>query len=55
MASITSDLGALARSTEGPTAQQWNNLRDEISALYAMRPLKEVRAIMERRHGFRAT
>ena len=43
------------RSTEGPTAQQWQEVKDEIRELYTHKPLKEVRAILEQRHGFRAT
>lgn len=47
--------GETSRSTEGPTPQQWQHVKEEIKELYRDKPLKEVRAILEHRHGFRAT
>jgi hypothetical protein len=47
--------GELSRSTEGPTAQQWAEHKEIIRELYSRRPLKEVRAILEQRFGFKAT
>ena len=44
-----------SRSTEGPSAQQWQELKEEIKDLYSRKPLKDVRAILEQRYGFRAT
>ena len=46
-----------SRSTEGPTAQQWHHVKEEIRDLYLdkKKPLKEVRAILEQHYGFRAT
>ena len=47
--------GETSRSTEGPTAQQWQYVKEEIRDLYTHKPLKDVRAILEQKHGFRAT
>ena len=44
-----------SRSTEGPTQYQWQHLKEEIRELYRDKPLKDVRIILEQRHGFRAT
>lgn len=44
-----------SRSTEGPTAQQWQGVKEEIKELYTHKPLKDVRAILDQRYGFRAT
>lgn len=42
---------------EGPTPEQWEAVREEIRVLYLDEGkwLKDVRKILERRHGFRAT
>lgn len=40
---------------EGPAPAQWQAVKEEIRVLYEKRPLKDVRKIMEQRHGFRAT
>jgi hypothetical protein len=45
----------ISRSTEGPSAQRWNEHKDEIRELYERMPLKDVRRVMLERHGFRAT
>ena len=44
-----------SRSTAYPVAAQWEAVKDEIRVLYEKHPLREVRTIMEKRHGFRAT
>ena len=48
-------IGEASRSTEGPTAQQWQEVKEEIRDLYMRKPLKEVRLILDQRYGFRAT
>ncbi|KAK4949756.1 hypothetical protein LTR10_011598 [Elasticomyces elasticus] len=40
---------------EGPTPAQWQAVKDEIRMLYEGRPLRNVKKILEQRHGFRAT
>ncbi|KIX02476.1 uncharacterized protein Z518_08417 [Rhinocladiella mackenziei CBS 650.93] len=40
---------------EGPAQAQWQAVKEEIRMLYEKKPLKEVRKILEQRHGFRAT
>ncbi len=47
--------GETSRSTEGPTAKEWQFVKEEIRELYIHKPLKDVRAILEQKHGFRAT
>lgn len=50
--SITAEI---SRSTEGPSAQRWAELKDEIRVLYEQKPLKEVRAELQQKYDFRAT
>ena len=45
----------LSRPTEGPTSQQWADMKDINRDLYISKPLKDVRLILEPRYGFRAT
>ena len=40
---------------EGPAPAQWQAVKEEIRVLYEKKPLKDVRRILEQRHGFRAT
>ncbi|KAJ9606628.1 hypothetical protein H2200_008636 [Cladophialophora chaetospira] len=40
---------------EGPAPAQWQAVKDEIRLLYEKNPLRDVRKIMERRYGFKAT
>ena len=40
---------------EGPAPAQWQAVKDEIRILYEKNPLRDVRKIMERKHGFKAT
>ncbi len=40
---------------EGPAPAQWQAVREEIRVLYEKKPLRDVRRILEQRHGFRAT
>ncbi|EXJ80826.1 hypothetical protein A1O3_07110 [Capronia epimyces CBS 606.96] len=40
---------------EGPAAAQWQAVKEEIRYLYQDKPLRDVRRILEQRHGFRAT
>jgi hypothetical protein len=40
---------------EGPAPAQWQAVREEIKSLYEKNPLRDVRAIMERKYGFKAT
>ncbi|EXJ58463.1 hypothetical protein A1O7_05888 [Cladophialophora yegresii CBS 114405] len=40
---------------EGPAPAQWQAVKDEIRVLYEKNPLRDVRKIMERKYGFRAT
>jgi hypothetical protein len=48
-------LGETQRSTEGPTAQEWQRVKEDIRELYARMALKDVRAVLESRYGFKAT
>ena len=47
--------GEASRSTEGPSAAEWDQHRELIKSLYEKKPLKDVRAHLEKHHGFRAT
>lgn len=47
--------GEASRSTEGPTAAEWDLHRELIKSLYEKKPLKDVRAHLEKHYGFRAT
>jgi hypothetical protein len=40
---------------EGPAPAQWQAVKDEIRVLYEKNPLRDVRKIMERKYGFKAT
>lgn len=40
---------------EGPAPAQWQAVKEEIRVLYEKKPLRDVRRILEQRHGFRAT
>src|SRR5882757_6895732 len=40
---------------EGPAPEQWQAVKEEIRVLYERKPLRDVRKILEQRHGFRAT
>lgn len=40
---------------EGPASSQWQAVKDEIRVLYEKHPLRDVKRILEQRHGFRAT
>ena len=40
---------------EGPAPAQWQAVKDEIRNLYEKNPLRDVRKIMERKYGFKAT
>ncbi|KIW19768.1 hypothetical protein PV08_00342 [Exophiala spinifera] len=40
---------------EGPAPNQWQAVKEEIRVLYEKKPLRDVRRILEQRHGFRAT
>ncbi|KAI1627802.1 hypothetical protein EDD37DRAFT_277000 [Exophiala viscosa] len=40
---------------EGPAPAQWQAVKDEIRILYEKKPLRDVKKILEQRHGFRAT
>ena len=55
LSSVRSDTDSYRMSTEGPTAQQWQDLKEEIKELYMKKPLKEMRKILAARYGFRAT
>lgn len=46
---------AQLEAREGPAAAQWQAVKEEIKALYEKRPLRDVKRILEQRHGFRAT
>lgn len=43
------------RSIEGPSALEWDEKKEIIRNLYEKKRLKEVRAILEREYGFKAT
>ena len=51
---IAQNPGDISRTTEGPSATQWETQKDEIRILYEERPLKEVKKILDER-GFVAT
>ncbi|KIW48468.1 uncharacterized protein PV06_01049 [Exophiala oligosperma] len=40
---------------EGPAPNQWQAVKEEIRVLYEKKPLRDVKRILEQRHGFRAT
>jgi Clr5 domain len=40
---------------EGPTKADWEQMRPIITDLYLRHPLKDVRKVLEERHGFRGT
>lgn len=40
---------------EGPAPAQWQAVKEEIKSLYEKAPLRDVRKIMERKYGFKAT
>ncbi|EHY59043.1 hypothetical protein HRR83_001687 [Exophiala dermatitidis] len=40
---------------EGPAPAEWQAVKEEIRLLYEKKPLRDVRTILEQRHGFRAT
>jgi hypothetical protein len=46
---------SVSRTVEGPSSKEWERHKNEIRRLYEKKPLKDVRAILERNHGFRAT
>jgi hypothetical protein len=46
---------AARSSTEGPSPAQWAAVKDEIRILYEKKPLRDVRAILDRQYGFKAT
>ena len=48
------NLGDSSRTTEGPSAAQWESQKEEIHMLYDEYPLKEVKRILDAR-GFVAT
>lgn len=54
-AHISSLASEVSRSTEGPSAAQWAAVKEEIRVLYEKKPLRDVKTILEKRHGFRAT
>lgn len=45
----------LLEAREGPAPAQWQAVKDEIRVLYEKKPLRDVKKILEQRHGFRAT
>lgn len=49
--------GDIQRSTEGPSAAEWEGKQEVIRDLYERKrlKLKDVRAILERDYGFKAT
>ena len=49
------DVGNTQRSTEGPSAVEWEAKKPIIRNLYERKRLKEVRGILEREHNFKAT
>ncbi|KAK5057549.1 hypothetical protein LTR84_011549 [Exophiala bonariae] len=46
---------SLLEGRDGPSVQEWRAVKEEIRVLYQSKPLKEVKRLMEQRHGFRAT
>jgi hypothetical protein len=40
---------------EGPAPAQWQAVKEDIRILYEKNPLRDVRRIMERKYGFKAT
>lgn len=51
----SSTLGEVSRSTEGPSAAEWEARKEDIRRLYEKYPLKTVRTHLEEHYGFRAT
>ena len=47
--------GGTQRSTEGPSAAEWEAKKPIIRNLYEKKRLKEVQTILERDHNFKAT
>lgn len=47
--------GESSRSTEGPSAPEWEARKEDIRRLYEKKPLKDVRTHLEKHYGFRAT
>ncbi|ETN46967.1 uncharacterized protein HMPREF1541_01157 [Cyphellophora europaea CBS 101466] len=47
--------GEVSRSTEGPSASEWEARKEDIRRLYEKKPLKDVKAHLEKHYGFRAT
>lgn len=54
-ASASASAPSQLEAREGPAPAQWQAVREEIRTLYEKRPLRDVRRILEQRHGFRAT
>ena len=52
---FSSTQGEVSRSTEGPSAAEWEARKDDIRRLYEKHPLKTVRTYLEEHYGFRAT
>jgi hypothetical protein len=45
----------VSRSTEGPSATEWESVKEIVRQQYEKKPLKDVRVYMDKVHGFRAT
>ncbi len=54
-ASTAAPASTQLEAREGPSHARWQAVKEEIRILYEKKPLKDVRRIMEQRHGFRAT
>lgn len=50
-----SNAGDAQRSTEGPSAAEWEAKKPIIRNLYEKKRLKEVKVILEHEHNFKAT
>ncbi|KAK4938541.1 hypothetical protein LTR10_021073 [Elasticomyces elasticus] len=55
LATPTSGAPTHLEAREGPAPAQWQAVKDEIRILYERKPLRDVKKILEQRHGFRAT